>query len=314
MPSRQPSRTGWNSLLLRYSADLVKLAEQRRGEAMLALARQEAILAAEAQAAMTRAEEANRAKDEFLAHISHELRTPLNAIIGFSEMIERQLDGVPEGEKILAYIRDINSSGWHLNRVVNDLLDYAKFQAGKLQVLEEEVDFAKTLQACYTMVKGRLEEKRIVFQRDLAKVLPVLFVDELKLKQILINLLSNAVKFTPDGGAITVEASVGATGRFVMRVRDTGIGIPAEDIANVFLPFYQLDSKLTRKYEGTGLGLPLTKALIELHGGSIAIESAPGLGTTVTVEVPAERVLLFDASRMDEPSKPAAVAPTGKAA
>lgn len=291
MPFRLAKQRKWDTLLSRYSTGLVSLAEHSRGEAMLALAQQEAALAAEAHAAMTRAEEENRAKDEFLAHISHELRTPLNAIIGFSDMIRDELEAAEGSGKILDYVRDINSSGWHLSRVINDILDYAKFEAGKLLLQNDPVEFVNALQSCYTMVKGRMEERRITFVRRLAEPLPAIEVDELKLKQILINLLSNAVKFTPEGGTITVEAAVAEAGRFVIRVRDTGVGIPAEDIPKVFLPFHQLNSKLSRKYEGTGLGLPLTRAFVELHGGAIEIDSAPGVGTTVSVLFPAERVL-----------------------
>src|SRR6185437_12772994 len=230
MPFRLAKQRKWDTLLSRYSTGLVSLAEHSRGEAMLALAQQEAALAAEAHAAMTRAEEENRAKDEFLAHISHELRTPLNAIIGFSDMIRDELEAAEGSGKILDYVRDINSSGWHLSRVINDILDYAKFEAGKLLLQSDPVEFVNALQSCYTMVKGRMEERRITFVRRLAEPLPAIEVDELKLKQILINLLSTAVKFTPEGGTITVEAAVAEAGRFVIRVRDTGVGIPAEDI------------------------------------------------------------------------------------
>jgi len=299
MLARPAKQRGWNTLLRRYSAELVRLAEHSRSEAMLALAKQEAALAARAQAAMTRAEDSNRAKDEFLAHISHELRTPLNAIIGFSEMIEMQMARVPDSDRILTYARDINSSGWHLNRVVNDLLDYAKFEAGKLELQDEAVDFAKAEQACYTMVKARLEAKGIAFERRFADGLPLLVCDELKLKQILINLLSNAVKFTAERGKIIVEASIAPKSGFVFRVSDTGIGIAPDEIENVFLPFYQLNSLITRKYEGTGLGLPLTKAFVELHGGSISIDSAPGKGTTVTVAMPPVRIFHDQASDRD---------------
>jgi signal transduction histidine kinase len=299
MLARPAKQRGWNTLLRRYSAELVKLAEHNRSEAMLALAQQEAALTARAQAAKARAEDANRAKDEFLAHISHELRTPLNAIIGFSEMIEVQIARVPASDRILTYARDINTSGWHLNRMVNDLLDYAKFEAGKLELQDETVDFAKAVQACQTMVKAQLEAKGIAFERRFPDGLPLLVCDELKLKQILINLLSNAVKFTAERGKITVEASIAPEGDFVFRVSDTGIGIAPEEIENVFLPFYQLNSHISRKYEGTGLGLPLTKAFVELHGGTISIDSTPGKGTIVTVAMPPERVFHDQASGHD---------------
>ena len=140
------------------------------------------------------------------------------------------------------------------------------------------------------MVKAQIETKGIAFERRFADGLPLLVCDDLKLKQILINLLSNAVKFTAERGKIIVEANIAPEGGFVFRISDTGIGIAPEEIENVFLPFYQLDSQISRKYEGTGLGLPLTKAFVELHGGTISIDSAPGNGTTVTVAMPRARV------------------------
>jgi len=237
---------------------------------------------------MGRAEASNRAKGEFLAHMSHELRTPLNAIIGFSDMLLNAPSAVAR-DKVEGYIRDINRAGLHLLGVINDILDLTKIEAGKLSLYEAEVEFAELLAASLTMVQGLSEEKRITIQCDMSGPQPRLRIDELKLKQILLNLLSNAVKFTPPAGRVEVKTALDSDG-FVIKVKDTGIGIAPSDLPKVLIPFTQLDSKLSRKHGGTGLGLPLTKGLVELHGGSFAIDSEVGIGTTVTVRLPAARV------------------------
>jgi signal transduction histidine kinase len=281
-------------LLDRYSASLVKLTEHRRVDTALQVAHREKAFADLARIDMLKARAGDPAKSEFVAHsfvahMSHELRTPLNAIIGFSDMMRLLLKDAAISTQILGYIDDINSAGWHLLRVVNDILDLSKIEAGKLELSEEEVDFAEVSHYCARMIKGQMDEKRIIFSCDVGAALPRLVGDELKLKQILINLLANAAKFTPEGGTVTLDARAEASGAIVITVSDTGIGISAKDLPKVFTPFSQLNATVSRKYIGTGLGLPLAKALVDLHQGVLSIASLAGQGTTVTIRFPASR-------------------------
>jgi len=285
-----------DGLLRRYSARLVKLAERNRADSAMLVAQREAAMAELARIDMMKAQAADPSRSEFVAHMfvahmSHELRTPLNAIIGFSDLIRLSLKNMPADGKVLGYVDDINSAGWHLLRVINDILDLSKIEAGKLDLNEEEVDFTDIAESCARMIKGQMDEKRIVFACDFVQPLPKLIADDLKLKQILINLLSNAVKFTPNGGKVAMKAGLEANRGFVFMIADTGIGIASEAIPKVFTPFTQLDANISRKVQGTGLGLPLSKALVELHGGALTIESEKGKGTTVTVRFPPQRVV-----------------------
>jgi signal transduction histidine kinase len=278
-----------HSFLNEYCDQLKYLFDRKRAEASLqALYRQQKVSDL-AHHAMLEAEAANRAKSEFLTNVSHELRTPLNAIIGFSEVMSQGMLGPIDNEKYLEYATDISNSGHHLLALINDILDLAKIEAGKLELREELVDFKSVVSACFAIMKERASLADIRMKASVPDLLPQVLVDELKVKQIIINLLSNAVKFTPRGGHIRVAGAV-EEGDLVIRVADTGIGIAPEDIQKALDPFSQIDSSLARRYQGTGLGLPLAKRLIELHGGALAIESALGAGTCITLTLPGRRL------------------------
>ena len=288
------------SLLTRYVDQLGRIVERDRAEAALLAAKQDAERSAEmARTAMMEAEAADRAKTEFLANMSHELRTPLNAIIGFSDMMMSGLSGADNPRKFVEYASDIHESGQHLLEVINDILDLAKIEAGELELHEQVVSVQKIAKSCLTIIRERARENGLDLRDDLPTDLPALRADERKLKQILINLLSNAVKFTPEGGEVSLNGGMHPDGSFWFAVTDSGIGIASEDIPKALAPFWQVDSDLSRRYEGTGLGLPLTKALVEVHGGKMEIESEVGVGTTVTVEFTADRV-----RRNKKPSSP----------
>ncbi|NBO19410.1 MAG: HAMP domain-containing protein [Proteobacteria bacterium] len=237
------------------------------------------------------AESANRSKSQFLANISHELRTPLNAIIGFSSILMNQLFGALGDGKYLEYARDINESGVHLLDIINDILDLSKAEAGKLTLSFEEVHVAKSINKCMTILSERAQKGGVTINTSMPKTLPSLVADRLRFIQILLNIMSNSVKFTAEGGKVLVEVRTqeagGEVSHFVITVEDTGIGMSPGDVEKAFQSFGQVDSGLNRKYEGTGLGLPLTKKLIELHHGSIQIESELGVGTRVTLVFPA---------------------------
>jgi signal transduction histidine kinase len=243
----------------------------------------------EFQLAKEEAETANRAKSEFLANMSHELRTPLNAVIGFSELMINRAFGDLD-ERYAAYAGDINSSGVHLLAVINDILDISRIEAGDVELNEEAFYPIAVIESCADLIRDRAKEGEITLDLDLPEDLPPIEADQRKYKQILINLLSNAVKFTPPGGRVTVAAEITAFGGFKLHVTDTGIGMRPEDIPVALTPFRQVDNRLARTYEGTGLGLPLVKSLIELHDGTVSIESTLGAGTTVTVTLPPSRI------------------------
>jgi PAS domain S-box-containing protein len=237
------------------------------------------------------AETANRSKSEFLANVSHELRTPLNAIIGFSEVMEHEMFGQLGNDHYRDYARDIRLSGTHLLEVINDILDLAKVEAGKVELQEQTIDIEKVIESTVRLVRERAGARNIDLSVRIPERLPQLWADERKVKQILINLLSNAIKFTPEGGAVTVSAERDNADEVKLAVSDTGIGIAKESIEIVLQPFGQVDSALSRKHAGTGLGLPLTKSLVELHGGSLDFDSELGKGTTVIVRFPHERLV-----------------------
>ncbi len=257
---------------------------EQQGEAL-------AQLADDLSLARDQAEAANQAKSEFLAAMSHELRTPLNAVIGFSEIIKDETFGPVGSTRYRDYANDINQSGQHLLDLINDILDLSKVEAGVDELHEEDIDIRDLTRAVFTLVGERARRESTKLELDLADDLPLLRADERKLKQILVNLLSNAIKFTEAGGLITLKAWCRSDSGFVFQVIDTGIGIAPEDIQKALSQFGQVDSDLNRQYDGTGLGLPLTKCLAELHGGGLDLQSQVGVGTTATIRLPASRIV-----------------------
>jgi PAS domain S-box-containing protein len=253
------------------------ITEEKRVEADLRRAKDEAELA-------------SRSKTEFLANMSHELRTPLNAIIGFSDILMGQIFGPLGDSRYTDYARDIRDSGLHLLNLINDVLDVSKVEFGKVELIEETVDIVAIVESCARLMRDRAEAAGIRLVQELSPGLPQLQGDSRRLKQILLNLLSNAVKFTPSGGRVAIRASHGKDG-FRLTIEDTGIGIAKQDLEKAMRPFGQIDSRLARKYQGTGLGLPLARSMAELHGGKLELESTPGEGTTATIWLPPGRIL-----------------------
>ncbi|MDE3059626.1 MAG: HAMP domain-containing protein [Pseudomonadota bacterium] len=245
---------------------------------------------AELEEAKNAAESANQAKSQFLSNISHELRTPLNAVIGLSSIMTDQLHGPLGSSKYLEYSKDINASGSHLLDIINDIIDLSKITEGTLTLNYEKVNIAKTIDKCIALLSERAKQGGITISRSIPESLPVLRADRLRVTQILLNILTNAVKFTPEGGKVHIAASGVPEGEkvshIVITIEDTGIGMRESDIEKAFQNFGQVDRGLNRKYEGTGLGLPLTKRLMELHQGSITIQSKPGEGTRVSLRFP----------------------------
>jgi signal transduction histidine kinase len=253
----------------------VEIAERRRAEINLRSAKEQA-------------EVANRAKSEFLAMVSHELKTPLNAIIGFSDILSNQTLGPIGKSQYLEYATDIRDSGHYLLKIINDILDLSRIESGNLTLIEEEVDLVSVVQSAVRLIRPRAEAAGLSIETDFAGSLVCVSADARAMKQILVNLLSNAVKFTPKGGRVSVAVAIEA-GCPTIAVADTGIGIPAKDLSRVCEPFVQVDTSLARRFEGTGLGLTLTKRLVELHGGELILRSTLGTGTTVTIRLPEER-------------------------
>jgi signal transduction histidine kinase len=236
-------------------------------------------------AAKDAAEAANRAKSEFLANMSHELRTPLNAIIGFSTIMREGLYG-QLNEKYAEYVGMVCDSGTHLLAIINDILDLAKAESDRIELREEDIDIARVVSLSSTIVREMADKAGVDYDVTLADVLPHVRADSGRLRQILINLLGNAVKFTPSGGRVSLSAQATPDGGLQFCIADTGIGIARDKIEVAMSPFGQVDSRLARRFEGTGLGLPLTKRLVELHGGTFDLSSEPGRGTIVTVRLP----------------------------
>lgn len=241
--------------------------------------------------AKVKAETESTAKTQFLANVSHELRTPLNAIIGFSEVILTEAYGKLQPDQYKEYINDINHSGKHLLSVINDILDFSKASSDKLNVDNIEIDATKLVSSSIRFVKPRADEANVELIQKSPKEHVVIKADPKRLKQALLNLLSNAVKFTPEKGSVTVEIEKNiAEHKVYIRVIDTGIGMEEKDIPKALSSFGQVDNKLSRKYEGTGLGLPLTKKLVELMNGKFELLSSPNKGTQVTITFKYEEI------------------------
>jgi signal transduction histidine kinase len=236
--------------------------------------------------AWAEADVANRAKSEFLANMSHELRTPLNAIIGFSEVICSEILGPVTDRKYLEYIEDIHASGLHLLAIVNDVLDMSKIEAGKLELTHELLNVQQVIHDAVRMVSDRAHSRGLEIVVRLPSDDVAVFADERAIKQIALNLLSNAIKFAYEGTQIEIRAAFDRSGGVVIEVADRGIGMTEAEIIRAMQPFGQIRAAATRSHSGTGLGLPITKGLIEAHGGSLVIESKPGEGTLARITLP----------------------------
>lgn len=241
------------------------------------------------RAALRDAETANRAKSMFLATVSHELRTPLNAIIGFSDLLVSEVFGPLGDPRYTAYARDVQASGHSLLSLIEDMLDLTRAEIGQIMLRESRVDIAAEISASLAMVRSRQTGETAPIEVSVPPDLPPVWADGRLIRQILFNLISNALKFTLASGSVRIEVTV-CEQALELRIGDTGIGIREHDIDKVLRPFEQVDSALNRKYEGIGLGLPLAKAFVELHGGTLSIQSELGVGTTVVLRVPRERI------------------------
>jgi signal transduction histidine kinase len=246
----------------------------------------------EINAARREAESASRMKSEFLAHMSHELRTPLNAILGFSDFMLSEPLGPLGHDNYRDYIQDIQSGGKHLLDVINDILDLSKIESGTATLDEEVIDTEALIEECVRLLSERADNAGVDLQVETMPGLPNLYGDKQLLKRSLLNLLSNAIKFTPASGRIIVQASAQPRCDFFLVVTDTGIGIAPELISHVMTPFGQAENVFRRSHAGTGLGLPLVKSFVEMHGGELDLKSSLGEGTRVTIRLPAARTRL----------------------
>ena len=275
------------SLIENYCSRLGTLLEARYTGLALLAAKQEADTAARhANEAMLEAKAADLAKTKFLANMAHELRTPLNAIIGFSEIIK--LDSIQPRDRYPQYAEYIHDAGILLLNIINELLDLARIQAGKIDLEEQIIALGELIQSAIRTIAPIAQKKSIELCCDLTQSATLVCVDQTKFRQIMINLLSNGIKFTEPQGRILIGSDVDSRGDLVISIKDTGIGIPPEHLERVLSPFEQIADHLTKESEGTGLGLPIARALIELHGGNLTLTSDLGVGTTVALRLPHE--------------------------
>lgn len=268
------------------AADLCELADDFNEMAARIQSDQEALTTA-----VSRAQSADRAKTKFLANMSHELRTPLNAIIGFSQTMEKQLFGPIGSERYVNYATDIRQSGEHLLSIINYILDLSKIEDGEITVEDDAVDIASLITAVHTMLKGAAEDGHVALTRTVEPALPTVRGSEVKLKQTLANLVSNAIKYTPKNGNVEISAWRDQGGGVSIAVRDTGIGMSKTDLTTALVPFGRVANEMSERVGGAGLGLPLAKRFVEIHGGRLEIESAPNAGTTVTIHLPTSRIV-----------------------
>ncbi|HEX2591634.1 MAG TPA: MHYT domain-containing protein [Rhizomicrobium sp.] len=245
----------------------------------------------ELRTALVRADAGNRTKARFLANMSHELRTPLNAVLGFSDFVLSEPFGPLGSERYKDYIKDIHQGGSHLLSLVNDVLDLSRLDANQVELRDETVEIAALFHDALNLVSPQAAQGGIAIAVELPTGLPAIQVDRRRLCQAIVNLLMNAVKFTPPGGRVTLSANH-CGGELGIAIADTGIGIAEKDIPKAFERFGQVDSRLARKYQGSGLGLPLARQLAELHGGRFELQSKEGVGTTVTITLPKERIVV----------------------
>jgi signal transduction histidine kinase len=282
-------------LLESYCSRLGSLAEHRYSSLALLEAKRQAEKAASvAHEAMLKAKAADRAKSNFLANMAHELRTPLNAIIGFSEVIK--LDQIQMRENHPEYAGYIHEAGTILLDIINGILDLARIESGHVLLQEEFVALGPLIKSSMNTIRPIAQRKFIKIDCNIQAPSTMIYVDAIKFKQVTLNLLSNAVKFTESRGRIHVDSMLHKSGDLVLAIRDTGIGIPPEQIERIFQPFEQVSDHLTREHEGTGLGLPIARALMELHGGELVLSSQPGMGTTARLRLPGNRVRSVAAS------------------